>query len=191
MSLKTFAATLSFSLLSCFAACAEEANPVNAWDFSSGLAGWEFSIGAEFPGAVGNLWRAEGEGASGNGAACLLGDFRRGGNYVGMRRSFSEPVDAKRVSLRLKTGDLTCLIFRICDSTGQTFQKRLDLKGVSGWQTIEFGDFADGASSWGGAKDGKWHAPAKSMQLILDRGNLKDSANPKGSLLVESVELRL
>ena len=190
---KAFASIVAGTLLGCLAVFADDAKTEVVGDFSSDLSGWEFSLGKEFPGAQGNFWRDEKEGSDGKGAACLLGDFSGGGAYVAMNRGFSEKLDVKAVEISFKTSDISGIVFRISDSSGQTFQQHLDLKESDTWQTVKVTDVVgkQGAGHWGGANDGQWHGPATGMSLILDKGRLKSPDSGKGTLVVEKVVLTL
>ena len=162
---------------------------VKIGDFSAGLDEWTYSNGQEFPGAEGNLWHDEGRKA-----AVLEGTFEKGGAYVAMVKGLSEQLNLKDVTIKLTTSDVKSIVFRITDSTNQTFQQRIDLgdasKGVS--VTVKSFTGGNGAGSWGGANDGKWHAPAKGVSIVLDKGHLNDPVNsPKGKLLIESIEGKL
>ena len=191
MKLKTISAFLSMAFLSAAASYGDEPKRIETGDFSSDLSGWELSLGAEFPGAEGNLWRAENEGVDGKGAASLQGSFKNGGNYVSMGKTLGEAVDAKTVTLRVKSSDLSTLVFRITDSTGQTFQQAIKLKPAGDWQSVSVTAFSGkaGVGYWGGANDGQWHPPAKGLSIIVDKGNLQDKESLKGTLLVDKIEL--
>lgn len=45
-----------------------------------------------------------------------------------------------------------------------------------------------GYQTWGGAGDKKWHAPARSIALILEKGTLSDA---KGAVLIDGIEASL
>ncbi len=190
---KAFASIVAGAMLAGLSVFADDAKSVAAGDFSSDLAGWEFSLGKEFPGSQGNLWRDEKEGSKGSGAASLLGDFSGGGAYVAMVKSFESPLDVQSVSISLKSQDVSGVVFRITDSTSQTFQQFIPLKESPAWQTLKIDDFIgkEGSGHWGGANDGKWHGPANGISIILDRGHLKNAESGKGSLIVDKVDLSL
>jgi len=185
--------SLAGALLAGPAAFADDAKTVALGDFSSDLAGWDFSLGKEFPGAQGNLWREEKEGSSGKGAASLLGDFSGGGAYVAMIKGLKEPLDVKAIAISFKTSDVSGLVFRITDSTGQTFQQQLEIKESPDWQALKVSDFIGkkGSGHWGGANDGQWHGPAKALSIILDKGKLSNKDQGKGTLIVEKVDALL
>jgi len=182
--------SLAGALLAGPAVFADDAKAISLGDFSSDLAGWDFSLGKEFPGAQGNLWREENEGSSGKGAACLLGDFSGGGAYVAMCKPFDERLDVKAVMISFKTLDVSGIVFRITDSTDQTFQQHLEVKETPSWQSVNVSDFVGkkGSGHWGGANDGQWHGPAKGLCIILDKGKLSSKDQGKGTLIVEKVD---
>ncbi len=158
--------------------------PVKIADFSTGLDGWTFSLGKEFPGAEGNLYyEAEAK------CAVMDGFFGRGGNYVGMYRGFPKPLDLKSITIRCSAAGLDGVMLRVVDSSNQTFQQPLSMKNLKdGVLKVEKLAGAPKGFAWGGAKDGKWHGPAKGMSLLIDRAFLSDKESGKGSLLITSIE---
>lgn len=160
-------------------------------DFSSGnLSGWAFSIGSEFPGAHGNLWVEEKGGEKGKAAACLAGEFNKGGNYVSMSSTFESPLDIVSVDIKLKSGTLRSMVLRFTDSTGQTFQQSVNLKNSANWQTVSISSFS-GKAHWGGNNDGVWRGPAKAMSIIVDKQNISDSSDKRALLFIESVRFKI
>ncbi len=147
---------------------------------------WKLHLGKEFPGAHGNIYAAPG----GDGV-CLEGFFGAGGNYVAMIKSLNPPLELKEIRLKVKSADVNGIVIRITDSTGQTHSQLLNMKEGSDWQTISVKKFADGgnSNSWGGANDGKWHGPAKSVALLVDKSKLKSQESPKGVLQLSKMEL--
>ena len=141
--------------------------------------GWRFDNGREFPGAVGKLGI---DPADGN---CLRldGDFSKGGNYVEASATIDN-VDIEELVLRLKYPGADHLTIRVGDDSGQCHQINLKLKPGDDWQRIRFGlaDFLarKGASpaaefvaryeNWGGAKDARWHGPAKYISVLIGPG---------------------
>lgn len=147
---------------------------------------WSLTLGREFPGAHGNLWQTPW-------GASFVGEFWNGGAYVSIIRAFAEPVDVKSVTLEIQAPQVATLGFRITDSTGQTFQQRLSLQATTNWQRVVIQDLVgkQEANSWGGAKDGKWHGPAKSIALLLDKSALRDRDLKQGKINLKTVELGL
>src|SRR3989338_1693119 len=136
---------------------------------------WQFSNGAEFPGAQGRFERAREAAHAGKWGGRLQFDFTNGGNYVAalLPLTGAPEIAAIRLWIRKPSGNRTLL--RYTDQTGQTFQKGfrvLDdqwsdvLINLSGW-----------TGHWGGAKDGIVHGPPKQIAILAEnsgrtRGNL-------------------
>jgi len=148
---------------------------------------WKLSLGKEFPGAHGNIFQAP-DGAG----VCLEGFFGNGGNYVAMLLPLKQPVDAKALKFDVKTADLAGLVIRITDSTGQCHAQHVALKDTSDWQTVTLKSLhqGEGANSWGGAADGKWHGPAKSVAILVDKKDSKYPDSMKGLIQVDKLELK-
>ncbi len=180
---------MAFAASAALALSASAQEKISLGDFAAGTDNWTFSNGKEFPGAEGNLWQDEAKKA-----AVLEGYFANGGAYVGMLKSFPEPIALKEVTVKITSNELKSFTFRITDSTGQTFQQRVELPNAEKGAVATIKNFAGGknSGSWGGAKDGQFHSPAKGIAILLDKGHLADPANsPKGQLIVESVEGKL
>ena len=179
----------SFSVLS--------QNPIliSAPDSKLGIDGWTFSLGKEFPpGAEGNLWIADKAGENNCGAVCLQGNFSNGGNYVAMMKHFTPPLDIKNMLVKVKSADLSDIIIRLTDNTGQVHQQKVPLKNTDEWQVVAVEDCAGKIPmvSWGGAQDKKWHKPAKAVSIIIDKGSVKYYPfKKKASLLIEKIDLGL
>jgi hypothetical protein len=156
-------------------------------DFSAGLDGWRLLLGAEFPGAEGNLWHEKADG----GAAVLEGFFKNGGAYVAMAREFKPMPDVEGLTIVLVSKNVRTIVFRAVDSTGQVFQQRLEIDAKEGESAaIQVKSFHQGKATdhWNGAKDGQWHAPLKEIALLVDRKQLSDAKIlPGGSLTVKSI----
>lgn len=122
---------------------------------------WMFLNGPEFPGASGKLsFPAPGTGR-------LEGDFSGGGDYV--QAALRNPVDlpeARALRFEVKT-TARRLSFRFRDASGQSHQRSLPLSGSdAGFQAVTF-PFQSSGLAWGGANDGKFHAPATSFGVII------------------------
>ncbi|MBV9268085.1 MAG: hypothetical protein JO061_18095, partial [Acidobacteriaceae bacterium] len=94
---------------------------------SSSLRAWQFSNGAEFPGASGSL--SLGPGHTGAGATLnfkirCAGDHQSCGHYVGAYRNISTPPNSEfhAVSLWASFPVGMRLVLRVEDETGQTLQ---------------------------------------------------------------------
>ncbi|PYI55550.1 sugar-binding protein [Paenibacillus flagellatus] len=157
--------------------------------FESDAEGWKLSLGAEFPGAKGELVRDSAAPHSGAYSGKLSGDFQGGGNYVSASRSIASH-DAQSLSFWVKTSDVGRLGLRLIDSTGQTHQQRVALQPTSDWQRITISKFNGGTqySHWGGANDGVWHGPAGQISFLLDRSSLT-GGKLAGSVQFDDVEL--
>jgi hypothetical protein len=145
-------------------------------------AGWTFNNGAEFPGAKGSLAADASEKRGGQGSLKLVGDFTGGGGYVQAGRKIDD-VDIRELSLWLKLPGTDRLTLRLSDASGQTHQIVLKAEATDDWQQIvlplarffERRGEADAVTtvakyeSWGGAKDGRWHGPAKAIYLLLSK----------------------
>lgn len=140
-------------------------------DFESPSENWTFYPGSEYPGASGDFTLDPTTSDTGQQSGKLIGDFTGGGAYVAVSRTFT-PVDLTALDFAIKTSDVGKITLRLTDSTGQIHQQSITLDGSTDWQNIDVTDFAGGASSvyWGGASDGKWHAPATAISFVLDRG---------------------
>ena len=145
---------------------------------------WQFSSGAEFPGAKGTLSRSKEAAHGGEHGARLGFDFRGGGNYVAAALPLADapPIRAVRVRVRKPRG--TGLTFRYTDPTGQTLQKPFDapagtwtdvLIRLSGW-----------TGHWGGAGDGRIHGPPTMIALLAE-----NSGPTQGAVYFDDVRLVL
>ena len=142
---------------------------------------WSFGNGAEFPGATGGLTFDAQTQREGRDSLKLVGDFTKGGNYVQAGRNIDD-VDVRELSLWVRNPDADRFTLRLNDASGQTHQFVLKTETLPGWQRVVFplerffarrgqADAVAGVvryESWGGAKDGRWHGPAKAIYLCLD-----------------------
>lgn len=143
--------------------------------------GWTYDNGREFGGgAAGKLSIDPTAKQNGQDSLRLDGDFSKAGKYVQAACSLPEE-DIGEISFFLRYPGRESLTLRIIDATGQCHQINLKIPASDNWQQIVFPlkEFFDkrGTSeavtmvgkyeSWGGAKDGKWHGPGKSLVLIV------------------------
>lgn len=147
-----------------------------------GKVSWNFTNGPEFKGAKGSLEEEDG-------ALKLSGDFTGGGAYVAALRTFGD-ADLKETSavrLKYKTPNASLVNIQFVDATGQTHQKKLPLKPDGNWNDLEItpGKIT-GGEHWGGAKDGKWHHPAKYIAIAV---NVHSDKEKKPILLMKDVTL--
>lgn len=141
-------------------------------DFSQDTKKWQLVLGNEFPGAKGTLELAADADDPQRKNLKLSADFSGGGRYVGINRQFPQPLDILELRLTLRTGGKK-IGLRMVDSQGQNFQQYLTLTPANpGWQEVRVREFGNPARKdifyWGGAKDGVWRGPAKSVMLLLE-----------------------
>lgn len=140
--------------------------------------GWEFANGQEFPGATGGI-TIDGK-RDGRDALKLTGDFTAGGKYVAALATIPD-VDVREISLWVKNPGADQFKIRLVDGSGQTHQVALKTEVTEDWQRIVFpverffknraqADAVTGVTQYqyfGGAKDGNWHGPAKSLAILI------------------------
>ncbi len=145
--------------------------------------GWSFDNGREFRGATGSLSADETETHQGNPSIHLQGDFTKGGMYVQTGLKF-KTTDIEDLSFWVKAPGAENFTLRLIDGTGQCHQLKILTDSSDEWQQINFplkkffanrgkSDAVQGVSqyqSWSGAKDGKWHAPANALYILLGKG---------------------
>jgi hypothetical protein len=165
---------------------------------------WAFQNGSEFPGASGNL--SETAGVSGK-AARLAYNFSCGGDYwtalAGRQCGRYVAMGTGRLasSMTANTGDVPSISFdwrniqatatptlRVVDSTGQTLQFAVpsrSLENINGtaWQTAIV-PIAKSANFWGGAGDGVFHAPLKSLTYMAGGVALP---SPAGDIEIDNI----
>src|SRR5690554_4239206 len=145
------------------------------------FAAWKSYNGQEFPGAKVTLM-PDGKVRHNNMASLRLeGDFTEGGNYV--EASTSIGTDISMLSFWLRFPGAEQLTIRLIDGSGQCHQIRIQIEKGEDWQRVVFPvadffarrgqpDAVQGITKyeyWGGAKDGKWHGPARSLHILLSR----------------------
>jgi len=139
-------------------------------DFESGVTGWKFIGGEEFPGAKGALQADASVAYRGQRSYRLDADFSQGGRYVGTWRDLSAATgDFSEIRLRVKAEDVTKISVRITDASGQCHQRTgFPLTGDGQWQelVLKVADLV-GGEHWGGANDGRWHGPAVGFGINL------------------------
>lgn len=138
--------------------------------FEEATENWQVNLGAEFPGAQGQLTNDDQQHHSGTHAGRLHADFSAGGNYVEAFRSI-DALDIQALSFWVKTADAGKIGLRLTDSTGQVHQQQLTLAASTDWQRVDVTEFGS-ASHWGGANDGVWHGPATRIGLLTDKAFL-------------------
>ncbi len=168
----------SLSVIICRHAAAST-ETVDLIDPQDPLAGWTFGNGPEFPGATGELLTAVSDDGAAAPALELRGDFSQGGLYVQASRKLDD-LHLDTLSMQVRSPNDDVLTMRLIDATGQCHQIKLRVRESDRWQTVElpvrrFFDrmgkpgALDGVvryQFWGGAKDGKWRGPAKSIHFL-------------------------
>lgn len=164
---------------------ASEAVPVAHFDH--GLEGWVFSSGTEYPGVQG---RMEPDGMvthGGAGALRLVADFAKGGMYVSATHRFaSSPPQVAMVSLWVRTENLGAAVIRLIDGTGQCHQHTVPIATDKTWQEVRIEALAS-RTKWGGANDGRWHPPLRSIGILVEKRQRRDQDATVAALSVDDV----
>lgn len=142
---------------------------------------WTSYNGQEFPGATVKIGVDEQAKHNNSPSLRIDGDFTKGGNYV----EASVPIDADigTLSFWIKYPGREQLTIRLIDGTKQCHQINLKIAKSDDWQHVTFPvaqffakrgqpDAVQGVNkyeSWGGAADGKWHAPAASFHVLIGK----------------------
>lgn len=141
--------------------------------------GWTFDNGREFPGATGKLSVDADARHNGKDSLRLDGDFTKGGNYVQAAGPLPGE-DIREISFWLRAPGTDSLAVRIVDGSGQCHQINLKIQQTDDWQQVVFplGRFFAKRGTpdavpivakyefWGGAGDGKWHGPGKTLVVL-------------------------
>ncbi|NUT18898.1 MAG: hypothetical protein HOV77_06910 [Hamadaea sp.] len=167
------------ALLSCLAAvlalaappqpAAAATGPVVIGDFENGTSPW-FPVTSS--GATATLGTTTDSPAGGNASARIQANAPTG--TVEMARSVAS-LDLQRLDLSVRSAELTGLVLRLTDSTGQAHQQTLTLSPGTQWQKLSITTFAGGLQygHWGGANDGVWHGPLTQISLLIDAFRIK------------------
>ncbi|MBE3124016.1 MAG: hypothetical protein IMZ65_04360, partial [Planctomycetes bacterium] len=141
--------------------------------------GWTFDNGQEFPGATGKLSVDAAAKHNGKDSLRLDADFTKGGNYVQAAGPLPDK-DIGELSFWLRAPGSDALAIRIIDAGGQCHQINLKIQQTDEWQQVVFPlarFFAKRGTPdavpivakyefWGGANDGKWHGPGKTLVVL-------------------------
>ncbi|MBE7464643.1 MAG: hypothetical protein HS116_14295 [Planctomycetes bacterium] len=160
-------------------------------DGAQPLGGWSFLNGPEFPGAKGELALLPDAAGDGQPGLKLSGDFTGGGNYVQATREVKS-AGAERLSFKLKAPGTTKLTIRLIDDSKQCHQIDLKFEPRDDWRVIDFplAEFFKrmGTSAavpnvsryekWGGKNDGKFHAPARAMGILVSKHTKPNDLKP-------------
>jgi len=144
---------------------------IEDFEASAAPSRWQFSGGAEYPGARGSFSIVPREGKNGTRGGKLFFDFTGGGNYVAAVRRFNPPLSCGGVGFWI-SGYVpgTQVIIRLTDESGQTFQVKLLLRKDVQGQWIQFRTVAGGSdASWGGAGDGLFHGGIAGIAIGVDK----------------------
>lgn len=190
--------TASLLLFSVAAVQAQEA--ISLLDAEDPKKDWTFNNGGEFPGAKGALTVEPATAPGEKPILKLTGDFSGGGIYVQCGRQMPEGgIDPRAFSLKLRNLGSDKLTFRVIDGGGQVHQIALQTAPTEDWQqyTLPLQRFFDDRGTagavqgitkyeyWGGAKDGRWHGPAKAIYILISpRGDSKKRELQLGELTV-------
>ncbi len=148
----------------------------------AGVVDWKFDNGREFPGAKGSLDLVKDQPENGKNAMALRGDFTGGGAYVQATKSLTA-IGARefiRIRFKIKSDNVGKLTLRLVDSTNQCHQrKNFKVTPDGKWHEVSLKpEKIAGGEHWGGANDGKWHAPAKLIAIILGKDFAPGSKQP-------------
>jgi GH35 family endo-1,4-beta-xylanase len=179
---RVLAVLLAIAGLTCLPAGAGD-QIVEDFDTTWNAASWQFSNGAEFPGAKGSFERSKSAARAGEFGGKLSFDFSAGGNYVAAILKLKNAPDIKGVRLWLKNPSGNRITFRYTDATGQTLQKTTALPPYGEWVEIEF-ECWQWSGNWGGANDGVVHGPPSELAFCIDKSGSKE-----GALLIDDVRL--
>ncbi|TWT77843.1 hypothetical protein Pla123a_16390 [Posidoniimonas polymericola] len=174
-------------------AVASAAEPTLLIDPARPTGGWSFDNGREFPGAVGSLELTE------RGTLDLHFNFTGGGAYVQAATGLpSKPVESVAFEIKAPAG-VEKVTLRLIDETSQCHQLDLRIEGHGEWQRVRFPideffasmragaplDIIQRYEKWGGANDGRWHQPGRTLVVLVGRGEA-----PSGVVSLRGVTMR-
>lgn len=190
-------------LLALFCSLADAGETIQLIDKNNVKKNWTFGNGPEFPGAKGGLEVDNSVAPQRRPALRLDGNFTGGGNYVQTGLKFPAK-DIESLSFWIKAPkNKNHITMRLIDGTGQCHQINYKINPDGNWQQVNFPvekyfEKAGSSSSveavvryegWGGAKDGKWHNPAKALYLLCGRGDFGEEK--KGSIFISGVKMQV
>jgi len=154
--------------------------------FETGLEGWRYLPGNGA--TIGRYARTTDVARTGQWSATLHGDFSGGGNYVEMQRTIPA-LDAREFRCWVRVKNANYLLLRVVDSEGQSHQQRLATTASDDWAELVVTNFAGGTSygHWGGANDGVWRGPMKTLSLLIEKKAVPDGG--AATLEVDDVSL--
>ncbi|SEB10049.1 sugar-binding protein [Leifsonia sp. 21MFCrub1.1] len=162
-------------------AAAAGATATTLGDFETGTSPWSTTAGG---GATASLSTTSDSPGTGTASARVTAAVPAG--TAELFRSVPS-IDARSLTLQVRSTALTALVVRLTDSTGQAHQQTVPLTAGGQWQTLSISQFAGGTqySHWGGANDGVWHGPLTQLSLLIDSFRL--SPGPSVTLDVDQV----
>lgn len=144
---------------------------------------WSFSNGPEFPGARGNCTVETGT-APDSASLRIDFDFTEGGGYVLARTTLPDtPARLRALRFHVDTAAGVALLLRLVDASGQTFQKKHDLR--PGSQRLELAVEPPWVAVFGGAGDSRIHRPLRGLHIGLER-----TAASAGAAAISGLELQ-
>jgi len=160
--------------------------PVALGNFEATHDVWNYNAGDQ-PGIVGRYERfATNDAYDGDYVGRLSGNFANTvptqNAYVSMSKTLGG-IDLAQVSFWVKTSDLRAVKVRTTDHTGQTFHQSIPLKASSDWQQVIVQQVTSG-TYWGGANNGQWQSPMRSLTIMLDRNDITNGTS-QASMLVD------
>ncbi len=166
---------------------AEEAlEEMTIGQFESDEEVWQLGLG-DGAGAQGAFIRDTVDPYAGLFSGKLNGNFSSGGQYVSVGKNLMS-VDMKSLSFQIKTSDITKILIRVKDATGQVHQQYITLDSTADWQKVEVNKFDGGQNylSFGGANDRVWHGPAQRVEFLLEKPRLH-AGKTSGQLWLDDI----
>ena len=165
------------------AASPDQAGFVTLADFAKGLSGFQGAIAVD-PGV------AFQGGASGK----MQASFTPGQQqpWITATKTLAWTNQLQAVRFWARSTDAAGLTVCLVDATGQNHEYRPTFPPDGQWHQLILTTFESGPGyqSWGGADDKKFHWPAQSLSLILDKNNLSGAAAKSlaGALWIADVQ---
>ncbi len=150
---------------------AEVKSVIRLDDIAEGEHDWRFSRGEEFAGAQGSLTAVPDRSTPRQASLKLAGDFRRGGVYVAAIKDLKDlgAKDVAAIRMRVKSENAKAIGVQMVDGTGQTHQQAwVPIVADGRWHELVLEPRrVAGGEHWGGANDGKWHAPPSQLAISV------------------------
>ncbi len=158
------------------------AETVPLGDFESGTEPWTVVTEGD---ATGTVSRTTDDARTGTGSARL--DVQMPGGIVELVRGVPA-LDAQSLRFSMRTSDLSAIVVRVSEASGEVHQQRVDLDASNpGWQDLGVTALGGGTGhlAWGGDGDGTWQGPLTQVSLLVDHFRLTDG--PAGTMLFDDV----